>query len=519
MTSRTEILQWNKGAVAFEQGDMQEAVNVWRDIAGFSRIHFNLAVAFARISYTEDALVSLTHSVACDPHLAIAYFLRGQLNHGDGRYADAVVDYEKAIEKCRGSFLTLNLMRLLGNMYIDYSQLGLEYRLYLPTIHFNLAATLSMRGNPRGQDHLIKAQSLVESYDPSTSISGSDDTFSDGSWKDVILNCYTANDAFDHGTFDIPLSIIYKPDERKLQNAERIDYLGKSHVIASVAPKDRRANLSTDQGKLTPTSKSLGDGKPSRLENMPARSINRVSQSPVTPSPDSPLRLQKMPLIPARSLKNISHSPVTPSPDSPLQTARRDFSNHDIRESGRLPLSSPEEMRKRSPDLLSRFESDKRGTSHTDSDWHARRKNSRAGSFSSPDSRPRDRPRHSPNSPRFDSGQDDSNSSTLSYDGPAYLASHGQIRVKLTHRDSSSPRMLLMSPDVLLEDLKDKIERKLLLKSDERAGLKLRYTDEDGDVCLITDQEDLVYALEVSGIQWGQPARKEANKVQFIYEY
>lgn len=201
------------------------------------------------------------------------------------------------------------IMLVTGNLHINYSQLGLDYRLYLPAIHFNLAATFYVAGDPRGQDHLSKAQTLVESNTSSMFVLDSDDSERDENWKKIILGCFTPEDAFNYGTFDISLSVVYKPDERKLQNSSNVDYLGKSRVIASTS------NTASEEEGASPF-----HGKNSLLHTMPVTRLSKLMQRPLFSSRDSAQPGSHLSKLSVNSRRTDSlGSPLSPSYDYSAQ--------------------------------------------------------------------------------------------------------------------------------------------------------------------------------------------------------
>jgi Tfp pilus assembly protein PilF len=98
MTSKSEISAWHKGCLFFESNNIPSAISHWRSVADYSKIHFNLAVAFTHSNYIDDALDSLLRAIACDPHSAIAYALRAQIYqaHNEPSLAAGIVYFVNA---------------------------------------------------------------------------------------------------------------------------------------------------------------------------------------------------------------------------------------------------------------------------------------------------------------------------------------------------------------------------------------------------------------------------------------
>jgi hypothetical protein len=114
---------------------------------------------------------------------------------------------------------------------IDYTQLGLDYKIYLAQLYFNYA--ISLKQDPRAsQDALEAAQSLCDEASTSRLTLTIEDEEDTSTWKQIIKDAHSIKRAT---PFLIPSNAIYKPDERKVQNSENVDYLGSSLVIASVS--------------------------------------------------------------------------------------------------------------------------------------------------------------------------------------------------------------------------------------------------------------------------------------------
>jgi hypothetical protein len=128
-------------------------------------------------------------------------------------------DYLLAIERCR------------GNTVLDYTQLGLSYKLYLAQLYFNYALCVDTRA---AQEALATARRLCDEASTCLIIDESSDD-----WKSIIKTTEVSNAT----PFLIPRDAIYRPDERKVMNSENVDYLGESLVIASTT-KDFSAKFS-----------------------------------------------------------------------------------------------------------------------------------------------------------------------------------------------------------------------------------------------------------------------------------
>ncbi|KAF9542022.1 hypothetical protein EC957_002384 [Mortierella hygrophila] len=212
-----ELDQWNEGVIAFDQGLYEDALEIFEPIADSAKIHFNIGVVLTTLGDFEGASAAFTRATSLDQFLAIAYFQNGVANV-------ALEDYGKALSCFHDAFLYLR-----GNMVIDYTQLGLDFKLYSCQVLFNRALCylelgehdLAMTDMWRAtREKQIKAHDLL-----------------DQALRDKGQNCTV---------FTVPQGVLYRPAESKVKNAKKKDYLGNSKVIAALDAKDAHAGF---QGK------------------------------------------------------------------------------------------------------------------------------------------------------------------------------------------------------------------------------------------------------------------------------
>ncbi|GAM27097.1 hypothetical protein SAMD00019534_102720 [Acytostelium subglobosum LB1] len=87
-----------------------------------------------KIDKIEEAIGHFILATRYDPFLAIGYFMRGVCHYILGNNNHSIVDYDESIS------------RLRGHEFIDYSQIGLNYRLLLTEILFNKSLSLGSAG-------------------------------------------------------------------------------------------------------------------------------------------------------------------------------------------------------------------------------------------------------------------------------------------------------------------------------------------------------------------------------------
>lgn len=209
MSLREELLTWNEGCQAFDEGDLEKALALFEEIAESAKIHFNIGVILSSIQEHESAAGAYMDAVGADKYLAIAYFQKGTSTFLMGDFETAVEDFSCALEYLR------------GNTLIDYKQLGLDYKLFSCEALYNRGLCyLFMNNEDAGMADLDAAQAEKQTPD-----------------HDII------DEAIQQGieglsVFSLPPGLLFRPDKDKVKNAKPVDYLGKSKLIAAVEKTD-----------------------------------------------------------------------------------------------------------------------------------------------------------------------------------------------------------------------------------------------------------------------------------------
>ncbi|KAI1320198.1 hypothetical protein EDD11_001803 [Mortierella claussenii] len=209
-----ELDQWNEGVIAFDQGLYEDALEIFEPIADSAKIHFNIGVVLATVGDFEGASMAYEQATKLDQYLAIAYFQNGVANV-------ALENYAKALTCFHDAYLYLR-----GNMVIDYTQLGLEFKLYSCQVLFNRALCYIELGEmDLGMTDLWRAtrEKQTKAHD--------------------ILDQALRDKGRDCTVFTVPQGVLYRPAESKVKNSKKKDYLGNSKVIAAVDATDQFAGF------------------------------------------------------------------------------------------------------------------------------------------------------------------------------------------------------------------------------------------------------------------------------------
>ncbi|BGO92794.1 hypothetical protein NBRC10512_007914 [Rhodotorula toruloides] len=276
MSLKQELQIWDSALKAFDKQDYAGALQQFEAIADTSKILFNMGVIHATLGEHDRALARFDQALSLDPFFAVTLFQAGVSSFLLGRFDVARRDFDEA------------LALFHDNHTIDYTQLGLDFKLYSCEVRFNRGLTLIRMG----QGELGMQDLLAAKEDKQTD------------WHDVIDEACT-DQAAGYTVFSIPVGIVFRPSETKLQNLERRDYLGKATVIAAasssdlvVAPDGSVKMPATAGLAPPPNTRPLTPAASTRRTKLPARSNTSAGRLQTATSPRSDI---SGPMSPSRS--------------------------------------------------------------------------------------------------------------------------------------------------------------------------------------------------------------------------
>ncbi|KAJ3277235.1 hypothetical protein HK104_003522, partial [Borealophlyctis nickersoniae] len=480
MALKAELEDWAEGVKAFDALDYDGALRAFETIATTAKIHFNIAQIFLNVGALRDAgmvtilsfvnmhlgsvarrtilIGALTRAIGCDSFLAVAYFQRGVCCYNAGMANEAIDDFTKALKHFR------------GNTYIDYTQLGLKYRLYTCEVNYNLGLAWASLG--------VEAKAWTE-FDTAFQNRPDSDEF-----KIIGEALRLGKRAPDYlPPFEVPRDCVYRPAEDKMKNAAKVDFLGSAKVVASVKASDNYAGFSGSRIKQATLQRSRSQSA-GAVDNQTLQRTRSESSIPNRqPSPYSTLprgggevrRGNTVPQEYAKAKSPLSRSP-TSEPSLTRSLSRNDLpttrkprkqslgNNSDpMIDSGYhdpMPVNVPITIPSR-----------KSSVSTNSSDGRRDRENGSGGL---------------------------GNMGGLGASLPrtnSQKSSKPQIKVKCHFTDT---RIILVPTNVTFEELVYRVQDKF--KQDQ--PLKLKYKDEDEEMVLMTDQEDLEVAIACAGIEY-----------------
>lgn len=318
MSLKQELETNIKAVNAYDEEDYDAALDHFTKIQDTgSKIRFNIALIHATMGEHETAVEHFQAALKLDRYLAVAYFQQGVSNF-------LLEEYEEAKENFNDALLYLR-----GNMLIDYTQLGLKYRLFSCEVLFNRGlSSINMGDLEQGLNDFKYASQEKQTAE-----------------HDVIDEA-SQDQGEGYTVFSIPVGILYRPDESKVRNMAVRDYLGKARLIATSNAGDTGTGFrgyeqkmqsmglsvvdlppATVQGiRQTPATQALINAMPTSMHVLPMAQDKRAENDRLRPIPGLAQELERKPSVvsvrsqfraPTRSASRRSADlPPTPPPSS-----------------------------------------------------------------------------------------------------------------------------------------------------------------------------------------------------------
>ncbi|KAJ3411428.1 hypothetical protein HDV05_002210 [Chytridiales sp. JEL 0842] len=409
------------------------------------------------------------------------------------------------------------LAYLRGNLLIDYTQLGVPFKLYACEVSYNRGLCFAAVGQVDACMADFDDADRTRPLDSKTDYSRISEALDLGERAPEYCK-----------PFYVPSSLIFRPPEGKIKNTKKVNYLGNSKVVASVDERDGFTGFSGTKLKAEGTLARTKTAGPLDKENNFSRGATLARSKTEIPSSSSLAR---------RPSNNTPSSPslgadLSPSKSAPSRSnSGRDIGSMIQSRKSSMSISSINQYSSRSPpgparnnsfnDLPSPQSSSRyddrdrrpserasprggrdddyddydrpRGRNNSDDDSRGNYDRARSrGRSPNQSSRPYDTPERTstPNSTGRRSVANVSVTSSSTY------APGERVKIKCHYTDT---RIILVPLDVSFNDLQSRIQRKF----GAPGPLKLKYKDSDEEMVLMTDQEDLEIAFEMNGIEYG----------------
>uniref|UniRef100_A0A2R9BPS9 NADPH oxidase activator 1 n=1 Tax=Pan paniscus TaxID=9597 RepID=A0A2R9BPS9_PANPA len=129
------VRAWHLGAQAVDRGDWARALHLFSGVpAPPARLCFNAGCVHLLAGDAEAALRAFDQAVTKDTCMAVGFFQRGVANFQLARFQEALSDFWLALEQLR------------GHAAIDYTQLGLRFKLQAWEVLHNVASAQCQLG-------------------------------------------------------------------------------------------------------------------------------------------------------------------------------------------------------------------------------------------------------------------------------------------------------------------------------------------------------------------------------------
>lgn len=429
MSFKAGIEQWNLAVQTYEAKDYHNALLIFTELGGTAKIHFNIGIIYGRLGQFDLAISSFTASVQLDNYLAVAYFARALANI-------ELKDYEAAFEDFNDTILYLR-----GNQFIDYLQLGLDFKLYSCEVLYNRSLCYFKLGSAaEGMNDLlaaIKEKKVPEHDRINRAVDDKGKTFE---------------------LFRLPVDCLFRPGEGMIKNSKKVDYLGQAKVIA--ASKQTPTAAVSKPNRQFPEPAPFGSSAGSKLVSRSGTisGVHYIARSG---------GLARSNTLQSQSFSDKARVPLRPGGLVRSNTAATSPVSHPSTDLEETVFEETVEAKTSKPTVVPRTPP---APSGPDDDCYLL------------GSKPLElfNPSYSP-SP-----------SLCHYEPeavrPRAPVPHGKMKIKCHYSDT---RTLMVAASIQFNELEAKIKDKF--SSD--VPLKLKYKDEDDELVLITDQEDLDMAL------------------------
>ncbi|XP_075864556.1 NADPH oxidase activator 1 [Microcebus murinus] len=218
------VRDWHGGAQAVERGDWDSALRLFSRVSALpARMCFNMGCVHLLAGDPDAALQAFDQAVTQDACMAVGFFQRGVANFQLERFQEALSDFRQALAQLR------------DNAAIDYTQLGLRFKLQAWEVLYNVAAAQCQLGLWTEASHsLVVAMSK----------------WPEGAQDGLDMALAQVQIQAPLQPRQVPRGEIFRPHRRHLEHLEPVDFLGKAKVVASALPEDQCPGVQPQQPQV-----------------------------------------------------------------------------------------------------------------------------------------------------------------------------------------------------------------------------------------------------------------------------
>eukprot|EP00834_Sanchytrium_tribonematis_P001543 NODE_39_length_35218_cov_0.479655.p6 type:complete len:371 gc:universal NODE_39_length_35218_cov_0.479655:10282-11394(+) len=289
MSLKEEIFIWSKAIECYDNDQLKDALLTFKQLKKTSKVYFNIGIIYRVRGQNEDAIKSFTKATLLDPWFAAAYFMKGVCYCELDRFNEGVTEFNEALQ------------RLRGNSVIDYSQLGLNLVLESADVLLNRAICYYMlKKNTYARDDLRAAQEIAPNDHLAIGIKTDDLQSVPFALAEVVE--------------------VFVPPSNKITKDEKVDYLGKSKIIAAVEEGDTFTGFLGRMQRSNSSPNVFGNNM-STISQISSKSIGRSQSN--SPQKDNHHIITNVATTPSMKSAPISFSPTTPvTPSTPIPNSK-----------------------------------------------------------------------------------------------------------------------------------------------------------------------------------------------------
>ncbi|XP_025843681.1 NADPH oxidase activator 1 isoform X1 [Vulpes vulpes] len=253
------VHDWHRGVQAVARGDWGCALRLFSgDPDPPAKMCFNLGCVHLLAGDPEAALRAFDQAVTKDTCMAVGFFQRGVANFQLERFQEALSDFRLALAQLR------------GNAAIDYTQLGLRFKLKTwepqpepdPTC---LSERLLTRGRGRVLFNVGAAQCALGLWaEAAGSLEEALCKGPEGTREDLHAALAQVQKQATLQLRQVPRGEVFRPHRRYVEHLEPVDFLGKAKVVSSAIPDDHLQG-SRPQQRQKPCMEQVGKHIPPGL--------------------------------------------------------------------------------------------------------------------------------------------------------------------------------------------------------------------------------------------------------------
>ncbi|XP_051022260.1 NADPH oxidase activator 1 [Acomys russatus] len=216
-----QVRDWHQGVLAVARKDWDCALRLFSVVREPSaKMSFNMGCVHLMAGDPEAALRAFQQAVAKDACMAVGFFQRGVACFLLERFQEAVSDFQLALAQLR------------GNAAIDYTQLGLCFRLQAWEVLYNMASAQCRAGL-----WTKAAETLAEAISK----------WSEGARDSLDIALDRVQQQVPLQLRQVPKGEVFQPPRQHLKHLEPVDFLGKAKVVASVIPDNHNPDVRPQQ--------------------------------------------------------------------------------------------------------------------------------------------------------------------------------------------------------------------------------------------------------------------------------